>query len=205
MPMWYYLWGLSNLVRPHVAWRAVEGGTDEARFRGPAALLSGVLLSLAILFTAVADAAARDGGASAGSDMVVVYKRERSLHLLRGGERIRSYRIALGRSPSGHKVREGDSRTPEGAYVIDWRNPDSKFHRSLHISYPGPRDLLRATWLGVPPGGEIMIHGLPNGRAEHAVGHPVRDWTDGCIAVTNSEIEEIWHLVADETPVFIFP
>ncbi len=186
MPMWYCLRGLSNFAC--------------LRFRGV-----GALLLLAVLSTAATDAVASNGGDPAGADMVVIYKQERMLHLLRAGERIRSYRIALGREPRGHKVREGDSRTPEGAYIIDWRNPDSRFHLSLHISYPGRRDLLRAAWLGVTPGGQIMIHGLPNGRDADAVGHPARDWTDGCIAVTNREIEEIWQLVADETPVYIFP
>ena len=107
---------------------------------------------------------------------------------------VRTYRIALGRDPLGHKQREGDGRTPEGRYTIDRRNPNSKYHLALHISYPGPADL------GADPGGDIMIHGLKPG-----VDHPASDWTQGCIAVTDSEMDEIWEMVADGTPIEILP
>jgi murein L,D-transpeptidase YafK len=114
--------------------------------------------------------------------------------LLSGESVVRSYRIALGRDPIGHKQREGDGRTPEGRYMIDRRNPNSKYHLSLHISYPSPADL------GPDRGGDIMIHGLKPG-----VAHPQTDWTQGCIAVTDSEMDEIWALVADHTPIDILP
>ena len=118
--------------------------------------------------------------------------------LLHGESVVRSYRIALGAVPSGHKEREGDGRTPEGVYVIDRRNPKSAYHLSLHISYPNEADRERARALGVDPGGDIMIHGMPNGGEARS-----GDWTRGCIAVTNAEIEEIWELVADGTVIEI--
>lgn len=135
------------------------------------------------------------------ADRIVVRKARRELLLLRAGEVFRTYRIALGRTPVGPKEREGDGRTPEGDYTISGRNPRSKFHLALRISYPEPRDRERAASLEVPPGGDIMIHGLPNGRPAD---HP-SDWTEGCIAVTDPEIEEIWRLVPDGTPVVIEP
>jgi len=115
--------------------------------------------------------------------------------LLRGEKVLRTYRIALGREPVGAKRQEGDGRTPEGRYRVDWRNPQSKYHLSLHISYPEAADAERAKAEGVEPGGEIMIHGW---RAE-AEG----DWTQGCIAVRNEEMDEIWRLVPDGTAVLI--
>jgi murein L,D-transpeptidase YafK len=141
----------------------------------------------------------------AKADRVVIDKSARVLRLLRDGRILRSYRVALGREPLGPKTREGDGRTPEGSYLIDWRNLKSKFHRSLHISYPRPEDTAQAEAIGVSPGGMIMIHGLPNGFSAAAVGHPADDWTDGCIAVSNAEIEEIWRSVDDGTPVLIEP
>jgi murein L,D-transpeptidase YafK len=133
-------------------------------------------------------------------DRVVVHKSRRELLLLSGESVVRSYRIALGRNPIGHKQQEGDGRTPEGRYTIDSRNPNSKYHLSLHISYPSPGDLERARSQSIDPGGDIMIHGLKPG-----VPHPVTDWTQGCIAVTDSEMDEIWSLVADHTPIEILP
>ena len=139
------------------------------------------------------------------ADMVLVYKSRRTLYLMRDGAVLRSYQVALGRNPFGHKNREGDGRTPEGGYLIDWRNPNSDFHLSLHISYPRPQDYRLASEAGFDPGGAIMIHGLPNGRSAEEIGHPRYDWTNGCIAVSNEEIEEIWHLVEDGTAIFILP
>jgi murein L,D-transpeptidase YafK len=131
---------------------------------------------------------------------VVVNKARREMLLLSGESVVRSYRIALGRDPIGHKEREGDGRTPEGRYTIDRRNPKSRYYLSLHISYPNASDLDRARALGVDPGGDIMIHGLKPG-----VAHPESDWTQGCIAVADAEMDEIWDLVVDGTPVEINP
>jgi len=165
-------------------------------FMAPAQLLAAELLA--------ASPAAEDG-ASLKADLVLVRKAERRLELWRGQTLLRAYAVALGRVPQGAKQHQGDGRTPEGQYVIDWRNPDSDFHLSLHISYPGQSDLRRAREAGVPPGELIMIHGLPNGFSAAAVEHPQRDWTEGCIAVTNREIEEIWRRVDDGTTIVILP
>jgi murein L,D-transpeptidase YafK len=138
-------------------------------------------------------------------DLLVVNKSRRELLLLCRGAVLRSYRIALGSNPLGHKLQEGDGRTPEGRYVIDRRNPKSAYHRSLRISYPNSADCLRAAEAGVDPGGDIMIHGLPNGLTPADRDHPDCDWTRGCIAVSDAEVEEIWDLVAEGTAVEINP
>jgi len=140
-------------------------------------------------------------------DSVVVDKSDRRLRLLSGSRVVREYRVALGDSPAGHKVRQGDERTPEGDYVLDWRNPNSTFHRSIHISYPNERDRLYARAMGYDPGGMIMIHGKPNyiSSAKVLAEYDRRDWTDGCIAVTNEEMDEIWAEVKDGTPIRILP
>ena len=139
------------------------------------------------------------------ADRVVVNKGARTLQLLKQGAVIKSYKISLGRQPFGHKQREGDYRTPEGTYRIDWRNPTSLFHLSLHISYPGTRDRGKAERGGYSPGGAIMIHGRPVFIGSNDILFDGRDWTDGCIAVTNAEIEEIWRAVPDGTPITILP
>jgi murein L,D-transpeptidase YafK len=136
---------------------------------------------------------------------VVVDKSERRLELLAEGVAVRSYRVALGREPVGPKVEAGDNRTPEGLYTIDGRNARSRFHRALHISYPNAQDRRRAAELGVAPGGDIMVHGIQKGMGWIGPLHVLFDWTRGCIAVTNGEIEEIWELVADGTPIEIRP
>lgn len=138
-------------------------------------------------------------------DRVLVHKGERRLELLQGDRVLRSYGIALGREPVGPKRREGDGRTPEGAYLLDWRNPESRYHRSIHVSYPNAADRRHARVRGVDPGGEIMIHGLPPGRGWLGAAHRRADWTEGCIAVTNDEMDEIWALVGDGTVIEIRP
>jgi murein L,D-transpeptidase YafK len=143
--------------------------------------------------------------AAAGVDRIVVEKSARKLTLIENGAVIRSYRVALGANPLGHKQREGDERTPEGEYVIDYRNDDSSFYRSLHISYPNEVDRQRAAEHGVEPGGDIMIHGLPDEWGWLGSIHHALDWTDGCIAVTNWEMDEIWSLVEEGTPIEIVP
>lgn len=175
-----------------------------------AILLAGLLALVATALGPAAPARAEEQTAMVvpqplTADLIIVYKSLRELSLLRNGAVIRTYRIALGTQPVGTKVREGDGRTPEGVYTIDWRKPDSDFHLALHISYPQVTDQVRAATYGLPPGGAIMIHGMPNDRTAADVGHPVRDWTDGCIAVENAEIEEIWALVQDGTQIVIFP
>jgi murein L,D-transpeptidase YafK len=136
---------------------------------------------------------------------VLVRKHERRLYLMDGDQVVKSYRISLGDNPEGHKLYEGDERTPEGDYTLDWRNAGSDFHKSIHISYPSAKDRELAHAWGLNPGGSIMIHGLPNQAGDMAFAYQGLDWTDGCIAVTNDEIDEIWNLVADGTPISIVP
>lgn len=138
-------------------------------------------------------------------DRVVIEKSTRTLKLLAGSETYRTYFVALGGAPQGPKVQEGDQRTPEGVYSIVARQPRSAFHKGLLISYPNEQDQARAEALGVDPGGQIMIHGLRNGYEWMGERHRRQDWTEGCIAVTNQEIEEIWQLVDIGTPVEIRP
>ena len=138
-------------------------------------------------------------------DFILVEKAERRLTLFAKDKKIRTYKIALGRKPEGPKFEEGDQRTPEGSYIIDARNPDSKFHLSLHISYPNKIDSELAFMAGLISGGSIMIHGAGEEYEWMGKFHSVRDWTDGCIAVTNEEIEEIWNLVPIGTPIKIRP
>ncbi len=138
-------------------------------------------------------------------DRVEVFKSRHELILLRDGKALKTYRVALGPYSMGRKERQGDGKTPEGAYILDWRNPHSKFHRSIHISYPNADDIKRARGLGVPSGGDIFLHGLPNGAGFIGAAHRQMDWTAGCIAVTDEEIDEIWNLVPDGTPIVIHP
>jgi len=136
---------------------------------------------------------------------IVVNKSRRELLLLHHESVLRSYRIALGRDPIGPKTHEGDGKTPEGRYIIDRRNPKSAYHLALHISYPNLADCARARDLGLDPGGDIMIHGLPNGNGRLGSAHLETDWTQGCVAVTDQEMDEIWELVSDGTPIDIHP
>ena len=139
------------------------------------------------------------------ADSILVLKREHLLELISGGRVIRTYHVALGQGGLAAKERQGDGRTPEGHYTVDARNAASEYHLSLHISYPNAEDRKRASRLGVAPGGDIMIHGLPNGMAWLGASHRLHDWTLGCVAVTDAEIEEIWKLVPVGTPVEIRP
>lgn len=157
----------------------------------------------ALLVTGSLNAAPAPAGERA--TRILVEKSARTLSLLRNGTIIKSYRMALGGNPVGTKRREGDSKTPEGRYKIDFKNNASRFHLSLRISYPDAEDRKQAAAAGAPPGGDIFIHGLPNGLGWLGAAHRARDWTDGCIAVTNEEIEEIWSLVETGTPIEIRP
>ena len=136
-------------------------------------------------------------------DRIVVEKSARRLSVFRNGNWIKTYRIALGRSPLGAKQEEGDMKTPEGTYKIDGRNPQSSFHLALHISYPSDEDDKRAAARGVSAGFDIMIHGIQNGRGWIGAFHRWHDWTAGCIAVTDEEIEELWRVTPDGTTIEI--
>jgi murein L,D-transpeptidase YafK len=139
------------------------------------------------------------------ADRVVIEKGTRRLTLFSKGHAIKTYKVALGGNPNGRKEMEGDNKTPEGIYTIDPRNRNSGYHLSLHISYPNEKDRKRAKELGVSPGGDIMIHGIKNGFGWVGSLHTWLDWTKGCIAVTDKEIEEIDKLVPNGTVVEIRP
>jgi murein L,D-transpeptidase YafK len=139
------------------------------------------------------------------ADSIVVEKQKHILTLYSAGTAVRTYQVALGKQPQGDKIRIGDGRTPEGVYHIDFRNPQSKYHMALHISYPDAAHAKRASALGVAAGGDIMIHGLPPAFAKLGAGHAAYDWTNGCIAVTDAEIEEIWRAVPNGAPIEIKP
>jgi murein L,D-transpeptidase YafK len=136
-------------------------------------------------------------------DRVVVDKSERRLLLLRGAQVIAAYQVSLGGDPRGHKRREGDEKTPEGFYTLDWRNGKSSMFRSLHVSYPDASDKQQAELRGDDPGGMIMIHGQPNYFGWAGPVLQLFDWTDGCIAVSNAEMQEIWDMVPNNTPIEI--
>jgi len=139
------------------------------------------------------------------ADQVVVVKSQRTLTLLSQGKVIRTYKVALGGAPVGSKEQQGDHKTPEGRYVLDRRNSKSRFYKSIHVSYPNEQDQQKAAKNGTTPGGDIMLHGLPNGFGWLGDADRAMDWTDGCMAVTDAEIDEIWDLVADGTPIEIRP
>ena len=143
--------------------------------------------------------------ANARADLIVVEKSKRLLTLYSHGVALRSYHVALGRGSSGAKERKGDKRTPEGRYVIDARNSNSAFHRALHVSYPSAADRARARAEGNEPGGDVMIHGTRNGFSWLGRAHRMFDWTRGCVAVTNDEIDEIWRVVPDGTAIEFRP
>jgi len=140
----------------------------------------------------------------AQADRIVVTKSTHTLVLYRHGAVLRTYKVALGRAP-GRKLQQGDNRTPEGHYRIVSHNPNSSAYLSLHISYPNPEDRARAKAAHQQPGGDIMIHGLPNGFGYIGAAHVASDWTYGCIAVTDAEMDEIYRLVPDGTPIDIEP
>lgn len=138
-------------------------------------------------------------------DRIIVEKSKRKLHLYSNNQLIKSYRISLGRNPQGDKQFEGDRKTPEGLYFINDKNPKSAYHKNLGISYPNSKDVRDAHKMGKKPGGLIKIHGLKNGRGWIGKLHLLKDWTFGCIALTNSEMDELYEVVKIDTPIEIRP
>jgi murein L,D-transpeptidase YafK len=165
------------------------------------------LLAVALLMLAGLAACATAPPQPLKADRVVVKKAERKLFLMKGGKVLQEYRVALGGNPYGPKMEEGDGRTPEGAYVLDWRNPHSNYYKAIHVSYPNEQDLYLARAMGVSPGGMIMIHGMPSYIRSPAIlkEYHGRDWTNGCIAVTDKDMDQIWRLVSVGTPILIMP
>ncbi len=139
------------------------------------------------------------------ADKIVIFKSAHTLNLLNAGHVFRSYQVALGRNPVGAKGRKGDHKTPEGLYAIDSKKEHSRFYRALHISYPNVDDRTRAHAQGYDPGGDVEIHGIENGLGWMGRLHRSIDWTDGCIAVSDSEMDQIWDIVRLGTPVEIRP
>ncbi len=153
----------------------------------------------------LASLATTEAGVFPVADHVLVEKAERKLYLINEGEPFRTFDIALGIQPVGDKTMEGDFRTPEGRYTLDARNPNSEFFLSIHISYPDRADRREAAALGVDPGGSIMIHGQPNVPTKSEVYYRTQDWTNGCIAVSNSDMIDIWLMTGENTPIEIRP
>lgn len=164
------------------------------------------LLTLLCLTVALSGQASPSAGqVERRVDKVLVVKSERKLHLLSRGEPLKSYRVSLGKQANGPKQREGDLRTPEGLYWIDWRKTSDKYQLSLHISYPNARDLAKARAKGVAPGSMIMIHGTPLDEEYPEWFFHTLDWTEGCIAMKNDDMREVWELVQDGTLIEIRP
>lgn len=205
----------------------VEGATPTERRRTPPGqMLNPLLLLLAVVSadTAPVMLAGAPAGRPAGvrapmtplasamsrpkaysADSMVLDKSARRLTMFNRGRAVRSYEVALGKNPVGAKSRRGDGRTPEGLYFIEGRNPESKYYLSLRISYPAEKDRRIAARRGVSPGGDIMIHGLPPAFSTVGALHRQQDWTEGCVAVTNAEIEEIWRAVPNGARILIIP
>ncbi|MGO9038110.1 MAG: L,D-transpeptidase family protein [Steroidobacteraceae bacterium] len=165
------------------------------------------MLTLAVALSSglCAPSPARPVPATLHADSILIVKHERRLYLLRDNHPLRSYRIALGLSPTGAKEREWDFRTPEGSYIIDFRQQHSHYFKALHISYPSPSDLKRSWALHRPAGGNIFIHGEPNRPTKPVSYYKTRDWTNGCIALSDEDLQDVWDLTAGPTPVEIVP
>ncbi|AHM61360.1 hypothetical protein D770_15530 [Flammeovirgaceae bacterium 311] len=145
------------------------------------------------------------GAVTDRADKVLVFKARREMQLLKQDQVLRTYKISMGDQPVGHKQQEGDERTPEGKYVLDWRNGKSAYYKSIHVSYPNEQDRASAKSRGVSPGGDIMIHGMAKKMAWIGSLHTFKDWTNGCMAVTNEEMDEIWVMVKNGTEIEILP
>jgi len=174
----------------------------EKRGLGPRLFLIAAILAILLPFRSLT---AQPAGTTLKADSILILKKDHLLELMAAGKVIRTYHVALGRGGLAPKQREGDELTPEGHFTIDSRSAQSHYHKALHVSYPTADDRARAANMGVSPGGAIMIHGLPNGMGLIGSAHRLYDWTLGCIAVTDEEIDEIWKLVPEGTPVEIRP
>ena len=165
----------------------------------------GFTVAVAAIFVFMATHEAVAGTEFPVADKVVVEKDDRKLHLMKDGVTFRSFDIALGMYPLGDKINEGDQKTPEGVYSLDARNPDSDFFLSIHVSYPNATDLREARSKGLDPGGQIMIHGQPNSPTYSEAYYSKEDWTNGCIAVSNSDMIDIWLMTPANVQIEIRP
>lgn len=162
-------------------------------------------VALAVFFLTFAAAWADTSSPVLKIDRIVIVKSTREMTLMRGGRVVKTYKVALGTVPVGAKQRQGDHKTPEGNYTVDSKIEHSQFYRALHLSYPSAADRERAKKMGVSPGGDVEVHGLGEKYGWVGAAHREYDWTDGCVAVTNQEIDEIWPMVAVGTAVEIRP
>ncbi len=165
-------------------------------------------MALSLLLATGAHASAIEDGyrpSPPRANLILVVKSEHRLYLLRDGEVVRSYAVKLGLNPVGPKRHEMDFRTPEGRYMIDGRNANSRYFRALHVSYPNSEDRREAAALRVRPGGDIMIHGLPNAPQKPLTYYRTQDWTNGCISLSNEDMLEVWSLVPSRVPIEIRP
>lgn len=162
-------------------------------------------LSATLIFFLLLGQGSLHAGGFPVAERVIVDKAERRLHLVIDGESFRTFRIALGMLPTGDKEYEGDLRTPEGTYSLDTRNPNSEYFLSIHVSYPNYQDIREARSKGLDPGGAIMIHGQPNEPTRSEAYYQTQDWTNGCIAVSNSDMIDIWLMTDNNTPIEIRP
>jgi murein L,D-transpeptidase YafK len=181
--------------------RAASGGTLGRRANR--SLLLALCGALLVSFGGLSPA--RSSPPVLRADAILIVKHERKLYLLRDNYPLRSYRIALGLSPTGAKEHQWDFRTPEGSYIIDFRQEHSHYYKALHVSYPSPPDLKRSSALHLPAGGSIFIHGEPNRPSKPMDYYKTKDWTNGCIALSNEDLQEVWELTAGRTPVEIVP
>lgn len=182
--------------------RSAGRGALLARHAGKSRLL-GVCAALMLGFGGQSPASSNP--AALRADTILIVKHERKLYLLQDNFRLRSYRIALGLSPTGAKERQWDFRTPEGSYVIDFRREHSHYYKALHISYPGPADLKRSSALHMSAGGSIFIHGEPNQPTKPDSYYKTRDWTNGCVALSDADLQDVWDLTSGRTRVEIVP
>jgi murein L,D-transpeptidase YafK len=181
----------------------MSSGVDVREERSKRArLVSCLVAAIVVVFGTMMPAGASDFPVA---DKILVEKAKRQLHLLSNGVAIRTFKIALGFAPDGDKEKEGDQKTPEGYYLLDGRNPDSDFFLSIHISYPNATDRAEARNKGVQPGGQIMIHGQPNEPTYSPGYYAQEDWTNGCIAVSNSDMIDIWLMTPNSVPIEILP
>jgi murein L,D-transpeptidase YafK len=168
-------------------------------------LIKSICCRLALALLATAPMSVAIAAEFPRADKVVIEKAARKLHLLQNGRAIRTFRIALGLRPVGDKEKEGDFKTPEGTYYLDSRNKDSDYFLAIRVSYPDERDRREASRKGVDPGGAIMIHGQPNEPTRSEAYYRTQDWTNGCIAVSNSDMIDIWLMTDENTPIEIRP
>lgn len=177
-------------------------GSLDKRARGGIVLVTTLLVAGGLLAGLMPPSAA---SAAQKADMVRVVKSKKRLYLIRDDAVFATFRVKFGADPKGHKVQQGDEKTPEGLYYLTYKNSNSAYYKSIHISYPNAEDKEKARKLGVDPGGDIMIHGQPNGYEWATFFMQMVNWTDGCVALTNKDMDKVWDAIEPGTPIEILP